>query len=34
MTSEELARKVRGALLDRESLVDIESTSSRVLGQG
>src|SRR6059058_4578108 len=33
MTSEELARKVRGALLDRESLVDIESTSSRVLGQ-
>src|SRR5205809_201145 len=34
MTSEELAKKVRGALLDRESLVDIESTSSRVLGQG
>ena len=33
MTSEELARKIRGALLDRESLVDIESTSSRVLGQ-
>ena len=33
-TGEELAKRIRNALLDRESLVDLESTSSRVLGQG
>src|SRR5205809_8043633 len=33
MTSEELARKVRGALLDRESLGDLAFTPPRVLGQ-
>jgi SpoVK/Ycf46/Vps4 family AAA+-type ATPase len=34
LTAEELAKKIRGALLDRESLVDLEGTSTRVLGQG
>ena len=33
-TADELAKKIRGALVDRESLVDIESTPSRILGQG
>jgi SpoVK/Ycf46/Vps4 family AAA+-type ATPase len=34
LTAEELAKKIRGALVDRESLIDLESTSSRVLGHG
>ena len=34
LTAEELAKKIRSALIDRESLVDLESTSSRVAGQG
>ena len=34
LTADELAKKIRGALVDRESLVDLESTSSRVTGQG
>ena len=34
LTADELAKKIRGALVDRESLVDLESTSSRVAGQG
>jgi SpoVK/Ycf46/Vps4 family AAA+-type ATPase len=33
LTAEELAKKIRAALLDRESLVDLEATSARVLGQ-
>ena len=33
-TSEELAKKIRAALVDRESLVDLESNSSRFLGTG
>jgi len=33
LTAEELAKKIRAALLDRESLVDLEGTSARVLGQ-
>ena len=32
MSSEELARKIRAALIERESLVDIESTSGRLVG--
>jgi SpoVK/Ycf46/Vps4 family AAA+-type ATPase len=32
MTTEELAKRIRSALVDRESLVDIESTSGRLLG--
>src|SRR5207302_11311543 len=34
LTSEELAKKIRVALVDRESLVDLESNSSRYLGTG
>lgn len=34
LTADELAKKIRGALVDRESLVDLESTSSRLAGQG
>ena len=34
LTSEELAKKIRVALVDRESLVDLESNSSRFLGTG
>ncbi len=34
LTSEELAKKIRAALVDRESLVDLESNSSRFLGTG
>jgi predicted ATP-dependent protease len=34
LTSEELAKKIRAALFDRESLVDLESNSSRFLGTG
>jgi SpoVK/Ycf46/Vps4 family AAA+-type ATPase len=34
LTADELAKKIRNALVDRDSLIDIESTSSRVLGQG
>jgi SpoVK/Ycf46/Vps4 family AAA+-type ATPase len=30
--SDELAKKIRGALLDRESLIDVESTASRLAG--
>jgi hypothetical protein len=30
--SDELAKKIRAGLIDRESLVDIESTHSRALG--
>ncbi len=33
LTAEELAKKIRAALLDRESLVDLEGTSARILGQ-
>jgi SpoVK/Ycf46/Vps4 family AAA+-type ATPase len=33
LTAEELAKKIRNSLVDRESLIDVESTSSRVLGQ-
>ncbi len=33
LTAEELARKIRGTLLDRESFIDLESTSSRVAGR-
>jgi SpoVK/Ycf46/Vps4 family AAA+-type ATPase len=32
MTAEELAKKIRGALQDRESLIDLESGSSRFVG--
>src|SRR2546426_1142572 len=32
LTSEELAKKIRAALFDRESLVDLESNSSRFVG--
>jgi predicted ATP-dependent protease len=32
LTSEELAKKIRGALVDRESLVDLESNPARTLG--
>src|SRR6266700_4482556 len=34
LTSEELSKKIRAALVDRESLVDLESNSSRFLGTG
>jgi SpoVK/Ycf46/Vps4 family AAA+-type ATPase len=32
LTADELAKKIRGELLDRDSLIDLESTNSRVLG--
>jgi len=32
MNSEELAKKIRQALMERESLFDIESTSGRLVG--
>jgi hypothetical protein len=34
LTSEELARKIRAALVDRESLVDLEANRSRLVGTG
>jgi predicted ATP-dependent protease len=34
LTAEELAKKIRVSVVDRESLVDLESTASRVAGQG
>ncbi len=34
LTAEELAKKIRVGVVDRESLVDLESTASRVAGQG
>ncbi len=32
MSTQELAKKIRAALIDRESLVDVEATSARLLG--
>ncbi len=32
LTAEELSKRIRSALIDRESLVDVDSTSSRLVG--